>query len=206
VSFQVWGVVPLLLLVEHRSELRLGIREEFLRRAELLQFSEAHHCDLVRVDDSIHSVGDRDHCSLREVLRNHLHDVLLRQHVNVCSRLVENDDHSLANTSSANANQLLFAGREVPATFFARVLTHFLLVFLLTFLDERTEARSFEEGVDSLVCLSAVRVEVKLQSALEDSRVLWNRGDLFSQGLQLHFADVNSVDENLPCFSLHDSE
>jgi len=73
-------------------------------------------------------------------------------------------------------------------------------------LDELTEARSFEEGVNGLVCLSFVRVEVELKSTLEDSRVLGNRGDLFSQGLQLNFAYVNSIDKELSCLSLHDSE
>ena len=75
-------------------------------------FASLHHQHLIAFDDGVHTVCDREHCAVFEILGYCLLDTRIRLQINIRSRFIQHQDFVVAENCSSKTHQLLLAHRE----------------------------------------------------------------------------------------------
>jgi len=166
----------------------------------------------VAVDDRVNPVGDGKYGRVRERLLDEGLDLLFGHNVDVGSCLVEYNHLIPTQDRPGNADQLLLARAEALAAIlelevdslavpqiFVRV---FVIVVLLGFLivrlalEKLTKACFDAEGFNFVVRCLAARVQVKLDGAIKDDRVLRNYGNLVTKDVQANGSGFLAINRN----------
>jgi len=185
--------------LEHRT---LSV-EKIVWFSVLLEASVVKHTNSVGVDNRIQSVGNREDGGVLELVLDELHDLLLWDNVDVGSGLVKDDDLSLTQGSTADANKLLLTGGQVITTFFDFEVSqaNFLIV-----LENLSQTWALQEIVNLFVAVIFFWVDVESEGTSEESWVLRNSGNLLSQVLKLDLLDIDTVNPDGSSLDLKDSQ
>jgi len=169
--------------------------QEVLRRVILEDRALVQEEDLVRVDDRVETMGDREDGRATELFLDQLLDGLFGDDVDVGSGFVQEYDLVASQDRSADANELLLAGTqtvcviqsEVDASavtsLFIDVELFVCLELLLRLSGQEILQASVSEHLHNLLVSAFVqRIKVGSESAIEDDRVLRNDGDPGAEG------------------------
>ena len=100
----------------HFSKLALQVGDRFItflfdkqliRVGKFLKFSFVEHENTICVNDCCQAMRDDKDCAILKALSKRFLDQVVRFQINVCSRLIQNQDFGLADYGSCETKQLL---------------------------------------------------------------------------------------------------
>ena len=148
-------------------EERVPILEQSFGCVEFLHLAHLQDHDFVRGDDGVDAMGDCDDSGVAKLLMNQSLYGELSFYVDVGSGFIHYDDLALLQEGSADAKNLSFSRTQVRPILLNLHLNSFGIQ-LVDFAESRSIADLTEFEVSEL----ANRVQVVLQSTLEQHRIL----------------------------------
>ena len=145
-------------------------------------------------------MGNSDHRAAFKLLLNQPLDFLFSHHIDVGSRLVQDDDLRPSQDSTAYADKLPFSGRQVIS-----ILQNIGIESLFISVQQVFQLGSLQHISDPLIACFALRIQIKPQCATKNGGILWDNSDAASQVLKLHTLDIYIVNDDLSFDDLDDS-